>query len=230
MKKVITILAGIILSAAAFSQVSLGVQGIGNLSNAAVNTEDILNPAKKANVLPGAGLVASIGVGERLAVLTGVNYLQHGFRLTSSLNQEVGEDIANIKFDVKTRLNYLQVPVNVVYKFPSQFYEVYVGGGAYFSYGIGGKINITTTTELTDGEKTVEKEEQKAFPKESDGGAGLKRADAGVNIVAGVKIVNGLFANVSYQLGLTNNSGGDGGKYKNRGLQLSVGYFFWNKK
>jgi len=226
MKKVITVLAGIILSAAAFSQVSIGVQGIGNLSTASVNTDQVLNSSKKASLLPGAGLVAHINVSDKLAVITGINYLQHGFKLSSSLEEQVGEDIANIKFDAKTRLNYLQVPVNVVYKFPSEYHEFYVGAGPYLSYGLSGKVSITTTTKIVGGETMVEKEERKAFPKESDGGAGLKRTDFGVGVIAGVKIANGFFAHVGYQLGLSNNSGSDDSKYKNRGLQLSVGYFF----
>lgn len=229
MKKVITVLVGIVLSAAAFSQVSVGVQGIGNLSNADIKTEDLLNPSKKASLLPGAGLVAQFGLGEKLAVRTGVNYLQHGFKLKSALNEDVGNDISAIKFDVKTNLNYLQVPVNILYRIPARYFEWYAGGGAYISYGVSGKIKITTVTEFENGDKEVEKEEQKAFPKETDGGAGLKRTDFGVGALAGIRFSNGLFANVGYQLGLSNNAGDDAGKYKNRGLQLSIGYFLPGK-
>jgi len=47
----------------------------------------------------------------------------------------------------------------------------------------------------------------------------------GAGALAGIRLNNGVFANIGYQLSLTDISEGDG-RYKNRGLQLSVGYFF----
>ncbi len=229
MKKTILAFAGFILSAAAFSQVSLGIQGIGNLSNASIKTEDMLNPSKKASALPGAGLVAQFDLGKKLALRTGVNYLQHGFKLTGSFEEDFGEEVASVSFSTKTNLNYVQVPVNILYKIPSRLFEFYVGGGPYVSYGISGKIKITSTINYENGDKEIETEEQKAFTKEDGEEAGLKRSDIGVGAIAGFKFANGIFANVGYQLNLSNSSGDSEGKYKNRGLQLTIGYFLWNK-
>ena len=229
MKKTILVFAGFILSAAAFSQVSLGVQGIGNLSNASIKTEDMLNPSKKASALPGAGLVAQFDLGKNVAIRTGVNYLQHGFKLKGSFDEDFGEDVSSVIFNTKTNLNYVQVPVNILYKVPSRLFDFYIGGGPYVSYGVSGKIKITSTINYENGDKEIETEEQKAFTKEGGDEAGLKRSDIGVGAIAGFKFTNGLFANVGYQLNLSNSSGDSEGKYKNRGLQLTIGYFLWNK-
>jgi hypothetical protein len=47
-----------------------------------------------------------------------------------------------------------------------------------------------------------------------------------VSLLAGVRLPGGVFANVGYQYGLSNISGDEDNVYKNRGLQLSIGYFF----
>jgi len=103
--------------------------------------------------------------------------------------------------------------------------KLYAGLGGFVNYGVGGTSTQTTRLTMPDGEENIIVEKLKAFKKEDDGGAGLKKFDVGASALAGVKFNNGLFANVGYQHSFTNISEGEG-KYKNQGLQLSVGYFF----
>ncbi|GAB2832071.1 porin family protein [Ferruginibacter profundus] len=225
MKKVITILAGIVLSASAFAQLSIGVHGTGNLSSAVLNTDDFIHPVKKARMLSGAGIVVNFAASEKISVRSGVNFLQHGVKITNSVEGDQGNGFAIIKFEGTADLNYLQVPANILYTIPVKNFELFAGGGPYFSFGIGGKVKSATTT-IFNGTTEIVKSEQDAFKKEADNGAGFKRADYGVGAVAGIMLPNRLYGNIGYQLSFANIDDTDGGKYKNRGLQLTIGYFF----
>ncbi|MGG9964184.1 porin family protein [Ferruginibacter sp. SUN106] len=229
MKKLITILAGIVLSASAFAQLSIGVHGTGNLSSAALNTDNFIHPVKKARVLSGAGIVVNFAASEKVSLRSGINFLQHGVKITNSIESDPGNGFTIIKFEGTTDLNYLQVPVNILYTIPVNNFQLFAGGGPYCSFGISGKVKSTTTT-IFNGTTEIIKSEQDAFKKEADNGAGFKRADYGVGAVAGIMLPNRLYGNIGYQLSFANIDDEEGGKYKNRGLQLTIGYFFQGRK
>jgi Outer membrane protein beta-barrel domain len=221
MKKILLSATAIFLSAACFAQFSFGLQGTGNLGSASVKFADGPSFTKTMKAMPGAGVVVQYAFNEHLALRSGVNYLQNGVTLKTTL-----DDAAPLKLVVENNLNYLQVPVNVLYTVPFSRLQFFAGGGGYVSYGISGKSKAKLSFTMPDGEENITVEEVDAFKKEDDGGAGLKRTDFGVGLLAGVRLGNGLFANAGYQLSLVNIADGEGGKYKNRGLQLTIGYFF----
>lgn len=221
MKKFILSATAIIFSAASFAQFSFGIQGTGNLGSASIKTTDGPDFRKTMKALPGAGVVVQYAINEHLAIRSGVNYLQNGVTLKTTIDETVATKVV-----VENKLNYIQVPLNVLYTVPFSRVQFFAGTGGYISYGISGKSKATFRYTMPDGHVAVETEETKAFKKENDGGAGLKKTDFGVGALAGIRLGSGLFANVGYQLSLANISGSDGVKYKNRGLQLTVGYFF----
>ena len=221
MKKFILSATAIIFSAASFAQFSFGLQGTGNLGSASIKTTDGPDFRKTMKALPGAGVVVQYAINEHLAVRSGVNYLQNGVTLKTTIDETVA-----MKVVVENKLNYIQVPVNVLYTVPFSRVQFFAGAGGYISYGISGKSKSTLRYTMPDGHEAVEIDETKAFKKEQDGGAGLKKTDYGVGALAGIRLSSGLFANVGYQFSLANISGSDDVKYKNRGLQLTVGYFF----
>ena len=130
-------------------------------------------------------------------------------------------------FQVKAEntLHYLQLPVNVLYNIPVGKVTIFAGAGGFINYGIDGTTKQTTRQFMQDGSVDVTVEDLKAFKKENQGGAGLKKFDYGASALAGVKFNNGLFANLGYQLSLADISEGEG-KYKNQGFQVSVGFLF----
>lgn len=219
MKKMMLVAMVMFSAVAGFAQFKFGAQAIGNLSTASIKTTDV-QLSKSSRILPGAGVVAQYDVSDRLAVRTGINYLQYGVTAKGPVNPTV-----NPKVKVENTLHYLQLPVNVIYSIPVGNMKVYGGAGGYANYGISGSTKITTTLRMPDGKESVSIEKQKSFKKEEQDGAGLKKFDAGVSALAGVLLNEKIFANVGYQLGLTDISEGTG-KYKNRGLQVSIGYFF----
>lgn len=224
MKKVFSVIVAISISAASFSQVSVGVQGIANLSNAKTEIEDVVSAAKSASLLPGVGVVAEFAFGKNISIRPGINFLQHGFKLKGEINGDSEGGASSAKFEGKNVLNYIQLPVNVVYRIPFAKHQLQIGAGAYAGYGISGKSKITVTLDGQEMEGgTIE---ENPFKNE---GEGLKRSDFGVSALAGIRFSNGVFANLGYQLGLSGISGDEEGEYKNRGLQLTLGYFFRNK-
>jgi hypothetical protein len=220
MKKIIGAEAGIVLSLGSFAQFNVGIHGTGNLASAKIKFENDFDYSKTMKAMPGAGIVLQVGINKNLAIRSGVNYVQNGVVLKATVDGET-----SMKIKLENNLHYIQVPVNLLFQVPVSSVKFFAGGGAFFNYGISGKTKSTLTYTMPDGETFTETEKADAFKKEEDGGAGLKKTDFGVAALAGLQFGK-LFVNVGYQLSLSNSADAEGGEYKNRGLQLTLGTFF----
>jgi hypothetical protein len=116
----------------------------------------------------------------------------------------------------KTRLNYLEIPVNFLYRSPMKSGYMYGGLGPYFAYGIGGKTGEVSSFGIDNG--------------------GYKRFDAGLDIMAGYQFDMGACISAGYDYGLLNTaySGQDFSSH-NRCFSINVGFqlaklFDHNKK
>lgn len=220
MKKLTLSTIAVLIAGISFAQLSLGVQAIGNLSSAKFELKDAINPTNKMRVMPGGGIVVQYGF-KKLALRTGVNFLQQGVKASGEVVNPGG---ANGNVEVAVKLNYLQLPVNLLYVVKAGPAQVYFGGGGYVNYAVSGNSTVTGQYQGPNG---MQKFEVKDNLFQDDGAdAEFKRADFGLSALAGVRLPGGLFANVGYQYSLSNSSGSGEGVYKNRGLQLSIGYFF----
>ena len=229
MKKIFLLAATAIFSTAAFSQTKWGVQAIGNLSNISVTAEGADMFKKSSNIGFGVGVVSDVSLGEKLSLRSSLNLLQKGGKLKS--NFDFGDDLGGIapSVEMDAKLYYAELPVNLVYNVDLSSGRLYFGAGPSIGFGVGGKMKVTSTNPFDPSEKEEEKVD--AFKKEDDGGAGLKRFDFSANAIAGYQFKSGLYVNAGYLLGLSNLvESEDGEKMKNRGLQLTVGYFFGKKK
>lgn len=227
MKQFFSLLIGLAIACSAFSQVAIGVQGTGNLSDANLDATDFFALSKKARVMPGAGIVADITVNPGLLIRTGLNYQQNGITLKATLPGLPGE-IDEIRTEAKLNLHYVQLPVNVLYSTKGST-KFFVGGGPYVSFAVSGKSKMESTIKFSDGSVETEKEETNVFEKDEEGNTSFKRFDYGLGAIAGVKLPGGLFANVGYQFSLANISKSEESKYNNRALQLTIGYYLWQK-
>lgn len=230
MKKVLALMMGIAVTTGAFSQLSVGFQGIGNASTADVKFNGESSITKKRRAMPGAGLVLEYAIHEKLAIRSGINYLQNGITVNTVGPDPNNGDLGEIKIEAKTKLDYLQVPLNVLYTTPARHTQFFTGAGPFFNFGLSGKTKLTGTYTLPGGSTETVKDDKDAFKKESEGGAGLKRFDMGIGAIAGVKFAAGIFVNIGYQLSLLDIDANKESNYKNRGLQLTIGYLFWNRK
>lgn len=217
MKKVFLLAATTVIATVSFSQVRFGVQAIGNAGSVSASTTGLTNVKKPTQVGFGAGVVADFPLQSNLSVRSSLNFLQKKGAIEFT---NFGTDK---KSTVKSTLNYLELPVNLVYKIPMNGKSIYFGAGPSFGYGISGKMKYNGY-EVLEGVPHPVNESADAFKKEADGGADMKRFDISANAIAGVQFDNGLFVNAGYLMGLTNLQKGDGDKYKNRGIQLTVGF------
>lgn len=218
MKKFFLIAAGVIISAASFAQLKVGVQVTGSLSSATVKSKYDLDFSKKAAGLPAAGAVVQYDLGRHISLRSGVNYLKQGVRFK---HQE--DEFSSTTG--KARLNYLQVPLHVIYNANIAGHRLYAGLGGYGNYGMSGNVKYTLWFYTEDGGYEVI-EKLKAFKSTEKGGADLERWDYGVSALAGIQLKNGLFIQAGYQQGIKNISRDKENKFRNNGAQLSIGYFF----
>jgi len=215
MKKVFLLATATVLATAGFSQVRFGAQVIGNASNVSTSSAGVSNFKKSIAPGFGAGLVAELPLQSNFSVRSSLNFLQKKSNVEFS-------PVSGKKTKVKTTLNYVELPVNLVYKIPMNGMSVYFGAGPSVGYGISGKMKYEGYMATEGGGSIPVNESSDAFKKEDKGGAGLKRFDLSANANAGVQFDNGLFINAGYLAGLTN-LGDNDGKYKNQGILLTVG-------
>ena len=227
MKKVFTLIISLVAGFTCFSQLSIGLQGTGNLSDANFKADELINPSKKTRTLPGAGIVADLDLTPSLIVRSDLNYQQNGIIARSSFAGIPGE-IDEIKAEAKFDLHYLQVPFQLLYSTKGHI-NFFVGGGPYVSLAVAGKTKTAMTYKLSDGTTVTEKEDSDPFEKDEEGNASFKRTDYGISAIAGLRLPSGLFANVGYQYSLDNISIDNGSEYKNRSFQLTIGYYIWRR-
>lgn len=125
----------------------------------------------------------------------------------------------------KITLNYLELPIHLVYKPLLGNGHLLLGFGPYVGYSIGGKAKFTGTNVPADANIKFEK----AIP--SDGSNNLiyfKRLDVGGDIFVGYELQNGLSIVLNSQLGLININSDTSTELsnKNTGFGLSLGYRF----
>jgi len=130
----------------------------------------------------------------------------------------------NVSPVLKTRLSYMELPLNIVYKGLLGEGHVMLGLGPYLGYAVSGK------TIAGDVKKDIE------FTNEIEPNGGgvtyYKAFDAGANIFAGYELANGLFFQLNTQLGLLKinpeitGTSGDEASIKNTGFGLSAGFRF----
>ena len=131
-----------------------------------------------------------------------------------------------ISSTITTKITYLELPLNFVYKGLLGNGYVMVGFGPYFGFGIGGK-EITESSSPTTEEKI--KFKSVVNPNDPDL-VYFKAFDAGANIFAGYVMASGIFVQLNTQFGMlkinpeNTDSPGDKASYKNTGFGLSIGY------
>lgn len=125
--------------------------------------------------------------------------------------------------DVKTRLSYLELPLDFLFK-PDigQGNKFIVGVGPYVAYGLGSKVSGGAVGSSYDAFKT--------------GGANnsgaLKRFDAGANVQLGYEMLNGFNVGLNTDLGLVNilNNGDSNNSFRNTSFAVTVGYTLPGRK
>lgn len=115
-------------------------------------------------------------------------------------------------------LNYIEVPVNLLYNIPLQMGKIFIGGGPYAALGLSGKYN-TSIPSLNNSSPTS------GNINFGNGIFDFKNPDYGINVLAGFKLKDGILINADYSFGLADLSNGSS-SIKTSGFNISVGYEF----
>jgi hypothetical protein len=213
-KYIFSILTVLITGVVAAQETRFGVLGGVNLQN--INGKDTDGDKLENTLIPGfhAGVNILIPIADEI-------YFQPGLLFSTKGAELFDIDILDF-LNTKTRMNYLEIPLNLVYRGQLGNNFILLGLGPYVAYAINGNLIVgDTKTELDfDNEVMV-------FT-----GLVMRRFDAGANIFAGYELASGLFFQLNAQLGLLNinpevtSNNNDERAWKNTGFGLSLGYRF----
>ncbi len=208
------------------AQVGFGIQGGVNLQN--INGKDGSGEKLTNELITGF----HAGININIPVATDF-YFQPGllFSVKGSGNDFYSPPTkASGDYATTTRLSYIELPLNLLYRPLVGEGHILLGFGPYIAYGIGGK-------EISDiGAPSIERE-VKFENSVSDITDWIKNAyyrpfDAGANIFFGYELPNGIFLQLEAQLGMLKINpeyswiSDDKRSYKNTGFGLSLGYRF----
>lgn len=211
MKKnvVLLTLALVATTLSSYAQVSFGVKA--GYNSATVSTENNEGTSRLSGFH--AGVIADLSLAESFSLQPQLLYSAKGIKIKDF-------DMNENETKVSYKLNYLELPVNFLYKPQVGAGKLFVGAGPYVALGLGGKFGDTKVK--FDGKKSADIDE-------TDDNVHLKALDAGANFLAGYELKNGLLFSINYSLGLTNVSP-DGDKSKNSYIGISVGYLLHSGK
>ena len=152
------------------------------------------------------GVIVSTGIAKDWSFRPELNFTQKGG--TINFKDEGIKD--------NTTLNYIELPLNVVYSSKGKFF---FGAGPSFAYAISGKYKITGMYAESGDLK---------FGSGDD--ADLKPFEFGINLLAGWQLNSGIFFMINYNAGISNISATSDEKDHNSYLGLRIGYMFKGKK
>ncbi|MES2647593.1 MAG: porin family protein [Bacteroidota bacterium] len=186
------------------AQTSFGIQGGATFANQKYSGEGFdLNLDTKVGL--SFGLVGVMPISKNFAFRPELNFTQKGAKSSSDDGM-----------DGSINLNYIELPLNFVYRMNNDNCGLFIGAGPSVAFGISGKS------------KSDEYEDEKVKFGNGDD-ADLKALDLGGNIIAGFQFKNGVFLSANYNLGLNNFIPGediDDIKGTNNYFGFKIGFMF----
>ena len=235
MKKSILLIAVIaITTLSANAQIGFGAQVGGNL---AILKSEYTPPGgpdedEKSKTRFGflVGVVANIPFSSAISFRPELNFIQKGGKFSSSetiygVTSVYKEDIA---------LNFIELPLNIVFSIPAGPGRFCVGAGPNISFGISGKDKWSGTTSgggfptqsSSDSYKIKFDGKKSADLPQNDNDYHLKALDFGANALVGYKMNMGLFFNAGYTFGISNLNPNPDYSLKTSGITFKIGYMF----
>jgi len=218
MKKLISLFSLVLLLLVAtqsFAQIKFGVKTGLNITNMLSKNDDE-KFSKDFVMKPGLhlGATAELPISESFAMETGLLFSMKGYKYDKN------------DYRYTLNINYLEVPVNAVYKINLEEISILLHTGPYLGYALSGKVK-------SDKEMFGENGDKKKYTikfgnnKDKDD---MKPLDFGLNFGAGIGI-NSFIIDFQYGLGLANLSPytENRTKLKNKVIGISIGYKFGNE-
>ena len=161
------------------------------------------------------GLTGDVQVAERFSVQPALNFVQKGYKYK--------ETDVNYVYTDEIRVNYLEVPINVIFRPQSPKVQFFLGAGPSFAFALSG-------TEKENDNGTIDEWDLSFGSDENNDD--MRAVDVGLNFLAGIELPNRLSFVVNYNLGLSNLVPGSDvdGSIKNNYVGFKIGYMFQGKK
>jgi hypothetical protein len=236
MRKLILSFAIATASFGAYAQVSFGIQAGANLATlkseftfSGTTTKE--TGKTKFGII--GGVVANIPFSSALAFRPELNFIQKGGKFSSS---QTNFGITTTSTE-EVSLNFIELPLNIVYSMQAGPGRFYAGAGPDISFGISGKDKYNSTssgsgfpTQTSSGKADVKFDGKKDSDlPASDVDFHLKRLDFGADFLVGYKLNNGLYFNAGYTFGFSNLNPNDNSSLKTGGINIKVGFLFGGK-
>ncbi|HTD97879.1 MAG TPA: porin family protein [Mucilaginibacter sp.] len=201
MKKVLLTLFLITTTAIAFAQtVTFGIKGGINMATQTFINQGTSYPNQYKSGFQLGGIADFTF--KNFAIQPGIFFITKGKKET------------NLVTTFSSTLNYIEVPVNLLYKLhAAPDLVVYFGGGPFLGYGLGGT--------QTDGQ-----EKTKITFDDDHFNVLYKNPDYGLNFIAGAEFGKHILLDAGYSLGLANIAYDSSVMEKNRVITVGVGYMF----
>lgn len=198
-----------IYTTASFAQI--GVQAGATFASFKVedNTTSSANQTSDSKVGLTVGVFTEVPVSTNFLFRPELNYTQKGGKVKTS--------VGTTSYESKLTLNYLELPLNFVYKASGGFF---VGAGPVLGYGMSGKIKTKTGSTSTD--------DKIKFG--GDASDDLKAFEFAANLLAGYQVGNSIIITVLYNMGLSNLSNDSDETFKNRFFGIKLGKTFGSSK
>lgn len=183
------------ISTASFAQIGAQV----GITVANIDYDDFDDVDKGSKVGFTLGLFHQMPLSTNITFRPGLNFTQKGGKFEDS-----GEEY-------KFTFNYLELPLDFIYKAPGGFF---VGLGPSLGYGLSGKVKYTISGNEDEEDIDFGSDENKDI---------FKAFEFGGNILAGYQLANGIFFSLNYNMGFSNISFDDDEKVKNRYFGIRIG-------
>ncbi|MFT3747669.1 MAG: porin family protein [Agriterribacter sp.] len=202
------------LSATVFCQkTSFGITGGVSLANMRIKAESIAVSAD-SKIGFTAGIFVNVALSENFSFQPALNYVQKGAK----------SEIKDMNYESKLMLNYIELPLNFLYKPEMQKLRFFVGAGPSIAYALSGKEK-----EKDNGVNTTYTYKFGNNPDEHD----LRALDFGANFLTGIETPGGFLIALNYNMGLSNllpGGSSDDGTIKSNYFGFKVGYKLKGKK
>jgi hypothetical protein len=194
------------------SQFKFGVQGGLNASKMQA-TMKMISRTDNVRLGPVAGIMLGADLGDsKFSLLQEFSYITKGL-LYNGLQDQYGTAVT---IDGNTYINYLEMPLNLLYYSGLGKGHFFFGGGPYVAIGLNGmNKEIYSEKEVAETELVFG----------NDSGM-VKKTDLGFQGLIGYKLGYGSYIKIFYSQGLSNLSNVAQENIKNRNLGICFGYFF----
>lgn len=175
-----------------------------------------------------AGLLTDIKITDDLSFQPAVYYSKKGYELERTSTVNIGGAPYDEIYNRYVTINYLELPLNMQYKFSIGTGYVFVGAGPYVAAALSGKVLNQTTRMSTDSQSMGAEVETVRGDLKIGSGVNdqIKYIDAGLNANLGYLWDSGFLVRGSTAIGLKNLApvGDDDNSIRNFSFSLTLGY------